>query len=100
MPSRFRKSFGSSRGFRTTISKSGISTSFGVPGFRITKGKRGTNVTVGIPGSGYYHTEKLPEGEPSPEVDARIKAESGISAWIALIPIAIVAIIIILVQLF
>ena len=52
---RFRKSFGFGP-FRTTISKSGISTSVGVKGARITKRADGkTQTTVSIPGTGISH---------------------------------------------
>ena len=56
---RFRKSFGAGP-FRTTISKSGISTSFGVKGARVTKKANGnTMTTLGIPGTGLsYVSEK------------------------------------------
>ena len=56
---RFRKSFGIGP-FRATISKSGISTSFGVKGARITKKANGnTMTTLGVPGTGLsYVSEK------------------------------------------
>lgn len=56
---RFRKSFGAGP-FRATISKSGISTSFGVKGARVTKKANGnTMTTLGIPGTGLsYVSEK------------------------------------------
>ena len=60
---RFRKSFGFGP-FRTTISKSGISTSVGVKGARITKRADGkTQTTVSIPGTGISHvsTDSDPE---------------------------------------
>lgn len=60
---RFRKSFGFGP-FRTTISKSGISTSVGVKGVRITKRADGkTQTTVSIPGTGISHvsTDSDPE---------------------------------------
>lgn len=58
---RFRKSFGFGP-FRTTISKSGVSTSFGVKGARITKRADGkTQTTVSIPGTGISHTSTIGE---------------------------------------
>lgn len=56
---RFRKSFGAGP-FRATISKNGISTSFGVKGARVTKKANGnTMTTLGIPGTGLsYVSEK------------------------------------------
>ena len=56
MGMRFRKSvkFGP---FRATVSKSGVSYSFGGKGARVTKRADGrTQATVGVPGSGVYYT--------------------------------------------
>ena len=51
----FKKSFNAGP-FRVTVSKSGISTSFGVKGARITKKANGnTMYTLGIPGTGISH---------------------------------------------
>ena len=58
---RFRKSFGFGP-FRTTISKSGVSTSVGVKGARITKRADGkTQTTVSIPGTGISHVSTIGE---------------------------------------
>lgn len=55
---RFRKSFRAGP-FRATISKSGISTSFGVKGARVTKKANGnTMTTFGIPGTGLYYVSE------------------------------------------
>ena len=55
---RFRKSFKAGP-FRATISKSGISTSFGVKGARITKKANGNIMsTVGIPGTGLSYVSE------------------------------------------
>ena len=55
---RFRKSFGVGP-FRATISKSGISTSFGVKGARVTKKANGNvSTTIGIPGSGLSYVKE------------------------------------------
>lgn len=55
----FRKSIKAGP-FRFTLSKSGISTSFGVKGARITKRADGrTQGTVRIPGTGIYYTHDL-----------------------------------------
>ena len=52
---RFRKSIGKGP-FRMTISKSGVSTSFGGPGARMTKRANGkTQTTLSIPGTGISH---------------------------------------------
>lgn len=50
------KSFGP---FRFTLSKSGISSSFGVKGLRLSSGPRGVHSTVGIPGTGIYSRNKI-----------------------------------------
>lgn len=55
----FRKSF-SSGPLRFTLSKSGVSTSFGVRGARVTTGPRGTFVTVSS--HGFYYRERLGQG--------------------------------------
>ena len=55
---RFRKSFKAGP-FRATISKSGISTSFGVKGARVTKKANGNTMsTVGIPGTGLSYVSE------------------------------------------
>lgn len=55
---RFRKSFKAGP-FRATISKSGISTSFGVKGARITKKANGNTMsTIGIPGTGLSYVSE------------------------------------------
>lgn len=59
---RFRKSFKVGP-FRTTVSKSGISTSFGIKGARITKTANGrTCITAGIPGTGINYVSKNGKG--------------------------------------
>ena len=64
---RFRKSFGFGP-FRTTISKTGVSTSVGVKGARITKRADGkTQTTVSIPGTGIYHTSTASESKSAPK---------------------------------
>lgn len=60
---RFRKSFGFGP-FRTTISKTGVSTSVGVKGARITKRADGkTQQTLSIPGTGISHVSTMSEPE-------------------------------------
>jgi len=67
---RFRKSFKAGP-FRATISKSGISTSFGVKGARITKKANGNIIsTVGIPGTGLSYVS-----ETSNKSKKKIKAK-------------------------
>lgn len=56
MSFRFRKSFGVGP-FKTTISKSGVSTSFGVKGARVTKKADGkVQTTFSIPNTGLSYT--------------------------------------------
>src|ERR1017187_8398254 len=52
----FRKSFGSGP-FRVNLSKSGISTSFGVKGARLNVGPRGTYISVGS--HGVYYRQRI-----------------------------------------
>lgn len=55
---RFRKSFGN-KFFRTTVSKSGISFSTGIPGLRLTKKANGKiATTLGIPTTGISYTKE------------------------------------------
>ena len=49
---RFHRSIKIIPGVRLNLSKSGLSTSFGVPGYRVNYGARGRTKTVGIPGTG------------------------------------------------
>lgn len=50
---RFRKSINLGKGTRATVSKSGVSLSWGIPGFRITRTAKGKiKKTVSIPGTG------------------------------------------------
>lgn len=53
---RFQKRLRILPGVTLNISKSGLSTSFGVRGARITKGHGQTRVTMGLPGSGLSHS--------------------------------------------
>lgn len=67
---RFRKSFGVGP-FRATISKSGISTSFGVKGARVTKKANGnTMTTLGIPGTGLSYVSEKSNKKQSKNVAA------------------------------
>lgn len=62
---RFRKTI--SRGpFRWTLSKKGVSTSWGFPGFRIGVSPDGKqHITIGIPGTGLYWTNNLNSSTPA-----------------------------------
>ena len=60
MALRFRKSIKIMPGVRLSLSKGGVSTSFGTTGARMTLGSDGkVRGTVGIPGSGLSNTEVL-----------------------------------------
>ncbi|WP_302805107.1 DUF4236 domain-containing protein [Cloacibacillus porcorum] len=56
---RFRKSVKLCPGVRLNLSKSGVSTSFGVTGARVNVGKNGVYASAGIPGTGLYMREKI-----------------------------------------
>ena len=75
---RFRKSFGAGP-FRATISKSGISTSFGVKGARVTKKANGnTMTTLGIPGTGLsYVSEKSNKKQAKTAAATKISKNMG-----------------------
>jgi len=78
---RFRKSFGN-RFFKTTISKSGISYSAGVPGFRKTKLANGkTRTTYSIPKTGlsYVTDEKQNNKITRKEVEKEVIQQSSIN---------------------
>lgn len=75
---RFRKSFGAGP-FRATISKSGISTSFGVKGARVTKKANGnTMTTLGIPDTGLsYVSEKSNKKQTKTAAAAKTPKNTG-----------------------
>lgn len=69
---RFRKSF-SIGPFRITVTKSGISFSFGVKGFRITRSAKGKNTaTVSLPGTGLSYVQDL-DGDSIRETISDVK---------------------------
>lgn len=60
MPFRFRKSIKLFPGVRINLSKSGVSTSLGVPGATVNvKPGRKSKATVGIPGSGISYSAPI-----------------------------------------
>lgn len=61
---RFHRSIRLIPGVRLNLSKSGISTSFGVPGYRVNYGPRGKTKTVGLPGTGLSWRETSSGGRP------------------------------------
>lgn len=74
MAFRFQKRIKILPGVTINLSKSGASTSVGVPGARITKGHGTTRATMGLPGTGLSHTTiqsdaravDAPESTPEP----------------------------------
>ncbi|MDT0574837.1 DUF4236 domain-containing protein [Croceicoccus sp. F390] len=56
---RFHKSIRLLPGVRLNLSKSGVSTTFGVRGANVNVGKRGIRRTIGLPGTGISHTAVL-----------------------------------------
>ncbi|HLO99904.1 MAG TPA: DUF4236 domain-containing protein [Fimbriimonas sp.] len=74
---RFRRSFKLFPGVRLNISKSGLSTSFGIRGASVNIGSRGVRGTVGIPGTGLsYSTNLLPTSSP------KSSTPSGAQYWV------------------
>lgn len=59
---RFHRSFRLFPGVRLNLSKSGVSTTLGVPGANINVRGRRIRRTVGIPGSGLSHVEEVTLG--------------------------------------
>lgn len=62
---RFRKSIKICKGVKLNLSKSGISTTFGVKGLSVTAGPKGTYLNTGIPGTGIYDRQKFSSGSSS-----------------------------------
>lgn len=63
---RFRKSFRLFPGVRLNLSKSGFSTTLGVPGANVNIRGRRVRRTVGIPGSGLSHVDEYTVGKVDP----------------------------------
>ena len=81
MAFRFRRSIKLFPGVRINLSKSGVSTSIGVPGATINVGgQHGPRATVGLPGTGLSYSERL--GEPVQRENAPAEAQSqGMGFW-------------------
>lgn len=81
---RFRKSIKLAPGVRLNISKSGVSTSLGVPGATVNvKPGRKARATVGLPGTGISY---------STNIDERSAPASGIRGlWLVLLAAVVVA---------
>jgi hypothetical protein len=65
---RFQKRIKILPGVTLNLSKSGVSTSVGVPGARVTYGRGKKRVTVGVPGSGISHTTVESSAAPASEL--------------------------------
>lgn len=90
----FRKSKGFGP-FRVTLTKSGISSSFGLKGFRFTSGPRGVHSTIGIPGTGIYSRTKISDtkkhiGPSWNRWDSKFGTFAKIFCTIVYVPIIIV----------
>ncbi len=86
MPIRFRRSFKLFPGIRLNLSRSGVSTTVGVPGAHRTFGPRGTRTTIGIPGSGLSISETAPLSSP------RTRAGPSAALWFPLVVAAVLAV--------
>ena len=58
----YRKRIKVAPGVHLNISKSGVSTSYGMKGMSITSGPRGTYLNTSIPGTGLYNRQKIDSG--------------------------------------
>lgn len=63
-------------GVHLNISKSGVSTSYGMKGMSITTGPRGTYLNTSIPGTGLYNRQKIDSGTSS-SMDANYDTPDG-----------------------
>jgi len=72
----YRKSF-SSGSFKVTLSKSGITTSFGVKGARITSGSRGTYVTIGS--KGFFYRQRIDTPKSKSEYRHQLDSNSELT---------------------
>lgn len=63
-------------GVHLNISKSGVSTSYGMKGMSITTGPRGTYLNTSIPGTGLYNRQKIDSGTSS-SMDASYDTPDG-----------------------
>lgn len=64
---RFQRRFALLPGLCLNVSRSGVSTSVGVPGAHVTFGRHGTRTSVGIPGTGlsFYGVTRAIGGTPT-----------------------------------
>lgn len=85
---RFQKRIKILPGVSINLSKSGVSTSVGVPGARMTFGNGKTRTTVGLPGTGISHTTIASDKAPLPTQLTEPSSEeltmpSGWKSWFA-----------------
>jgi Protein of unknown function (DUF4236) len=91
---RFRRSFGS-KFFRLNVSKTGISTTSGVPGAHVNvplldwRGrKRSSMITLGMPGTGLSYRQQVGGGhrgrQPEPSIDASNLVVAGFIVMVIL----------------
>ena len=64
---KFRKSIKLGKGVKLNVSKSGLSTTFGIKGLSVNTGKNGTYLNTGIPGTGLYERKKIGGSAPGNE---------------------------------
>lgn len=87
---RFQKRIKIFPGLRINLSKSGVSTSVGVPGARMTFGNGKTRTTVGLQGTGLSHTTITSDNVPR-QVDLiatgsqEIAMPTGRKSWLSLL---------------
>jgi hypothetical protein len=87
MSFRFRRQLRLIPGVHLNLSRSGVSTTIGVPGLRVTMGKRPA-VNVGIPGSGLSYRESLSDAAshaPAPTPGRHVHIP-----WLWLSPVALI----------
>jgi hypothetical protein len=56
---KFRKRISLGKGVKINLSKSGVSTTFGVKGLSVNVGKKGTYLNTGLSGTGIYDRKKI-----------------------------------------
>lgn len=94
---RFQKRIKILPGLRINLSKSGVSTSLGVPGAQITKGHGKTRTTIGLPGTGISHSqvksECSAEVAEQPQKHWAIGTAIAVAKAIALVAVGFLAVI-------
>ena len=94
---RFQKRIKILPGLRINLSKSGVSTSLGVPGAQITKGHGKTRTTLGLPGTGLSHSQvtstSSAEVAEQPRKHWAVETALAVAKAIALVAVAYFAVI-------